>query len=75
MSNIITQLYKSRNILLNLLEKQGYEVEDYKNFSLNEIRIMYTNKQLDMLITNPLTQKKMFVKYHLTHKLQPKYWY
>ena len=32
---------------------------------------MFTNKQLDMLLTNGSTQKKIYIKYHLTTKIRP----
>ena len=55
MSTIVSQLYNSRKILLGQLARQGFNVEDYEHFSFNEIRVMFTNKQLDMLLNNPKT--------------------
>jgi hypothetical protein len=34
-SNLISSIYKSRKIFLDLMEKQEYNVDDYKNFSIN----------------------------------------
>ena len=73
MSTNISQLYTSRVILLNLLKRRGFNIEDYNNFNFNDIRIMYTNKQLDMLLVNPTTKKKIYVKYHLGTKLRHNY--
>jgi DNA-directed RNA polymerase subunit H len=66
-SGLITSIYKSRQILLELLEKQGYNVNDYANFSINEVNNMSTNKQLDMLIEKPVaaSKTKMYVQYYL----------
>ena len=66
-SGLITSIYKSRQILLELLEKQGYNVNDYANFSINEVNNMSTNKQLDMLIEKPgaASKTKMYVQYYL----------
>jgi len=66
-SGLITSIYKSRQILLELLEKQGYNVNDYANFSINEVNNMSTNKQLDMLVEKPEGEKvtKMYVQYYL----------
>ena len=68
-SGLITSIYKSRQILLELLEKQGYNVKDYANFSINEVNNMSTNKQLDMLIEKPEGEgggvTKMYVQYYL----------
>jgi DNA-directed RNA polymerase I, II, and III subunit RPABC1 len=69
MTTIISQLYTSRRILLDQLKNRGYAIEDYNHFSFNEVRVMYTNKQLDMLITNPTTEKKIYIKYHIITKL------
>ena len=51
MSTIISQLYTSRNFLLMLLKKRGFNTGDYEGFSFNEIRTLYNNKQLDMVLT------------------------
>jgi DNA-directed RNA polymerase subunit H (RpoH/RPB5) len=66
-SGLITSIYKSRQILLELLEKQGYNVKDYANFSINEVNNMSTNKQLDMLVEKPQGDgvTKMYVQYYL----------
>jgi len=49
-SSYISSIYKSRKILLNLMERQGYNIEEYDNFSISEIGIMSTNKQLDIFL-------------------------
>jgi DNA-directed RNA polymerase subunit H (RpoH/RPB5) len=66
-SNRILSIYKSRTTLLELLEYQDYNIDDYKGFSINEIDAMYSNDQLDMLLTNE-SQNKVYVKYYLTNK-------
>jgi hypothetical protein len=50
-SSYISLIYKSRKILLELMKKQGYNTEEYNNFSISEVSIMSNNKQLDMLIS------------------------
>ena len=51
MDNHILQISKSRKNILDILETSlNYNVEDYKNFNINEIDAMYSNEQLDMLI-------------------------
>ena len=47
---------------------QGYNVEDYEGFSINEVDAMQSNNQLDMLITNPSTNKKSYIKYYMSAK-------
>jgi DNA-directed RNA polymerase subunit H (RpoH/RPB5) len=66
-SNRILSIYKSRTTLLELLEYQDYNIDDYKGFSINEIDAMYSNDQLDMLLTNE-SGNKIYVKYYLTNK-------
>jgi len=68
-STIIASLFKSRNILLDILQSRGFDVKEYNNTSINEISKLHENKQLDMLFEND--DKKIFVKYHLTTKLRP----
>ena len=68
-SPLVSKIYKSRNIILELLRKRGFNVEDYTEFSINEVHIMYNNKQLDMLLENPDSGKKIYIKYHLATRL------
>lgn len=67
-SNRILRIYKSRKTILEILEKhQGYDTSDYSEFSINEIDTMYSNNQLDMLVTNETTAKT-YIKYYLDSK-------
>jgi len=68
-SPLISKIYKSRNILLEILKDRGFHVEDWSDFSVTEIQAMYNNKELDMLLENPTTNRKMYVKYHLATRL------
>ena len=73
-NNKILRIYKSRATVLKLLQTQGYNVTDYSEFSINEIDTMFSNKQLDMLVTNENTEKKTYVKYYLDAKqVRPQY--
>ena len=49
-SSLISQVYKSRTVILDLMEKQGYDISEYKGFSVNEVNTMKTNNQLDMIL-------------------------
>ena len=42
-SILISTVYNSRKNVLELMEKQGYNVEDYSNFSINEVNSMKQN--------------------------------
>ena len=72
-SGTISTLFKSRNTLLALLEKQGFEISDYTDYGVSEIQTMYTNNQLDMLLSSTKDirpAKKTYVKYHLAKTLR-----
>jgi len=70
-SVLVSKIYKSRNIILDLLKKRGFNTNDYEGFSINEVHIMNTNKQLDLLLTNPNTDTKVYVNYRHTKKISP----
>ena len=72
---LIQKIYKSRLVILEILKRRGYKVEDYDNFTSNHIQTMYLNKQLDLLLTNEETGKKIYIKYHLGKKLGEKILY
>ena len=61
-------IYTSRKMLLELLEQQGYNIDEYKNISVNEIHVMTQNKQLDLFLEKD--NKKVFIKYHLAKSLR-----
>jgi DNA-directed RNA polymerase subunit H (RpoH/RPB5) len=49
-SSLISMVYKSRSVLLDLMKKQNYNTSEYEGFSVNEINTMKTNNQLDMIL-------------------------
>jgi len=54
--------------MLELLENLGFNVKDYAGFSINEVDAMFTNTQLDMLITHETNETKVYVKYYVAAK-------
>lgn len=85
-SSLISQIYKSRIILLDLMKRQGYLTNDYEGFSVNEVNTMNTNKQLDMILEkepseksteekivedNPKRNQKIYIKYYLGKAIRP----
>jgi DNA-directed RNA polymerase subunit H (RpoH/RPB5) len=76
-SALISTVYNSRNVILNLMGKQGYNIEDYSNFSISEINSMKQNNQLDMLLEkkeeNPVTKRKqkIYIRYYLGKTIRP----
>lgn len=87
-SVLVSQIFKSRQIILELFEQQGYNISDYSNFSVNEVNSMKTNNQLDMLLETKEDEDddeetketvksikpktKVYVRYYLTSKLAGK---
>ena len=65
----IQKIFKSREIILELLERQGYDTNKYNGSSITEVNSMYLTKQMDMLLEKP--DKKTYVKYHLEKTLRP----
>jgi DNA-directed RNA polymerase subunit H (RpoH/RPB5) len=76
-SAMISTVYKSRKNILDLMEKQGYNIEDYSNFSINEVNSMKQNNQLDMLLEkkeeDPVSKRKnkIYIRYYLGKTIRP----
>ena len=76
-SAIISTVFTSRNTILDLMGKQGYNIEDYANFSISEVNSMKQNNQLDMLLEkkdeDPLTKRKnkIYIRYYLGKTIRP----
>jgi DNA-directed RNA polymerase subunit H (RpoH/RPB5) len=74
-SILISTVYKSRQTVLELMGQQGYNTNDYSNFSINEVNSMRQNNQLDMLLEksteDELTKKKhkVYIRYYLGKKI------
>lgn len=74
-SVLISHIFNSRKIVLELMENQRYNVNDYANFSINEVNSMKQNNQLDMLLEtnediNP--SKKIYIRFYLNSRPAPK---
>jgi len=76
-SILISTVYNSRKNVLELMDKQGYNTEDYINFSINEVNSMKQNNQLDMLLEkkeeNIVTKRKnkIYIRYYLGKMIRP----
>jgi DNA-directed RNA polymerase subunit H len=64
---LISNIYKSRKIVLELMEIQGYNTSDYSNFSISEVNSMKQNNQLDMILEKKEKErvKKIYIRYYL----------
>jgi DNA-directed RNA polymerase subunit H len=75
-SVLISHIYNSRKIILELMAKQGYNINDYANFSVSEVNSMKQNNQLDMLLETDDNQdspkKKIYIRYYLAARPAPK---
>lgn len=72
--SFISRLHTSRRTLLEQLKRQGFDIENYEEFSMNELHILREKEQLDMLLSKANGQK-VYVKYHITKALRPSHIY
>lgn len=78
-SVLISQISQSRKIVLELMERQGFDVTGYSNFSASEINAMKQNNQLDMLLEQKTStssekspeNKKVYIRYYLAKTIRP----
>ena len=76
---IISQIYQSRKTILELMDKQGFNISEYSNFNISEINAMSINNQLDMLLETkldskgekPTNSKKIYIRYYLGKTIRP----
>jgi DNA-directed RNA polymerase I, II, and III subunit RPABC1 len=77
-SSTISHIYKSRKIILELMKTQGYNIDEFSDFSINEVNTMFQNKQLDLLLEQSEEHKdthrksKIYIRYYLAKKLSDK---
>lgn len=72
MSNqLITEIYKSRKNLLDILESRGFDTSDYNSFTYEELHTMIQNQQLDFIVKKLDSEKKVYVKYNIVKVLRP----
>ena len=67
----IEKIYNSRIHILNILKYRGFDILTHDNFTINEINILNDNNQLDILLKNNTTNKKVYVKYYLNKLIKP----
>jgi len=77
-SSLISSVYKARKTILELMDKQGYNVDDYSNFSINEVNSMKQNNQLDILLEKKADdsgylkrKRKIYIRFYLTKMIRP----
>tara|TARA_Y100000992_G_scaffold12014_1_gene7258 strand:- start:447 stop:1106 length:660 start_codon:yes stop_codon:yes gene_type:complete len=62
-SSFFSSLYNSRVNILKILSSIGYGVADYENFKSHELHAMMKNNEMDMLLVNEKSGKKIYVKF------------
>lgn len=68
----INEIFKSREIVLELLKTQKYDISNYEGSSLSEVNSMFENELMDMLLhqnndpNSVIPPKKCYVKYHIS---------
>jgi DNA-directed RNA polymerase subunit H (RpoH/RPB5) len=70
-NSFIISIYNSRKILLEILQERGFNITKYSNFGITEIGILLENNQLDMLLENDNTRKKIYVKFYINKLIKP----
>ena len=78
-SVLISQIFQSRKHVLELMDKQGFDVSGYANFNVSEINAMKQNNQLDMLLESkpnasgekPSNGNKVYIRYYLAKTIRP----
>ena len=62
---LISSIYNSRKNILNLMHKQNYNINEYSNFSINEVNSMFQNNQLDIKLEKNTKENKAYIHYYL----------
>ena len=78
-SVLISQIFQSRKIVLELMAEQGFDISGYANFNVSEINAMKQNNQLDMLLESkpnsssekPSKENKVYIRYYLAKTIRP----
>lgn len=66
----VTQAFKARTVLLELLEARGYDTSVYRGSTLPEVHAMMQAKQMDMLLENPSLKRRAYVKFNMAKALR-----
>jgi DNA-directed RNA polymerase subunit H (RpoH/RPB5) len=67
-SSLISSIYKSRKHILDLSQVQNYNVNEYADFSINEVNSMYLTNQLDIIVEKNediVEKNKLYIHYFL----------
>lgn len=76
-SSLISSIYKSREIILEQLEMQNYNIDNYRGVDINEINTLYETSMLDILVEKniedgeepEMIKQKIYVHYYNDGKI------
>ena len=73
-TTIINDLFNSRNNILSIMKSNGYNIDDYSQFSIQELSAMMQNNQLDMLLekTKDNNSTKVYIRYFINKTISKK---
>lgn len=66
--NRIQSIYKARQTILSLSKYQGYDINDYSEFGIDDVNAMYNNNQLNVILENKDDGLKMCIHFYLDMK-------
>ena len=67
--NTVRDIYNARKYLLEIFKSRGFNIDDYSNFTFNELAIQYESNQLDLLLRDE-SDKKIYVKFYINKSLK-----
>ena len=71
-SVLISEIYQSRKIILELMNSLNFDVTGYANFNISEVNAMKQNNQLDMLLESKSDKgNKIYIRYYLAKTIRP----
>jgi DNA-directed RNA polymerase subunit H len=69
---LLNKVYTSRKILLEIMNSQNYNIDDYSNFSYQQVDKMLASEQLDMILTkNPSNTTSTNIVTNVQEPLKP----
>lgn len=65
-STIVSKIFKARTNILDIMLYNGFDTDAYKGFTMDNVNVMYnTTDQLNMLLSNPTTKQRIYIKFHM----------
>ena len=68
-STLLSKVARGRETILAQLDRQGFDISDYRGASVEEVNAMLEARQLDMLLES--SDRKAYVKFHIDKTLRP----